>query len=537
MKNNLFGYLFLIFIFLIMGFSIYKVGTDKAKKTAEEEKKVSVSSTKEKGTELTLGISEFDTINPIITKNKNVQNVTRLIYEPLFNITKDGKIEPSLASEWSLSDSRTYIIKIKTGIKWSDGTVFSSGDVKFTIDRLKDTNKDESTKSVYSDCVKYVKEVDIIDNETIRIILSKEVKMFQYYLYFPILSSNFYKEENFWDTKKNKAPITTGRFKISEVTGKTIVLTKNIYWWNKENEDSVIEKVNLNKYSSVGELYNAFKLGRIDLIATENTNYQQYIGTIGYNTTEIEGRRFVFLALNTQSRFLSDVNTRKALRAAINKSEINSKIYNKKYSIANFPLSTNSYLVKREDENFYNLESFRTFLNQAGWNQKNGLWQKIFNYKVVNLELKLVVRKKDSYRLATARYLKNKLAEQGIIVNVIEASNKQYRGFIDSKDYDMILCESTLPISPNILSYFGGNNLANFSNEESDEIINFINNITEEKELQDKYQKLYEIYNNEVPYIGIVRSKIAVITNSYLTGEINSRWYNLFFNFKDWYTS
>ena len=537
MKNNLFGYLFLFFIVIIMFFSIYKVRTDKAKIEEQNKKNVSTALEKEKGKELTLGIFNLDTINPIITKNKNVQNITKLMYEPLFDITKDGKLEPCLASEWSLSDSNTYIIKIKTGIKWTDGSAFSSSDVKFTIDRLKETNKDKSTKSVYSDCVKYVKEVDVIDNETIRIILSQEVKMFQYYLTFPILSSNFYQGENFWNSKKNKAPITTGRFKISDVTGKAITLTKNNNWWNKEKEDSIIEKININKYSSAGKLYNAFKLGRIDLMATENTDYQKYIGTIGYNTTEIEGRKFVFLALNTKSKILSDVNVRKAIRAAINKNEINSKIYNKKYYVANFPLYQTSYLVKREDENFYNIENFKTYLNDAGWNLKNGIWQKLVNYKRVNLELNLVVRKKDSYRYTVAKYLRAKFAEQGVIINIIAAQDKDYKKYLNNKKYDMILCETTLPISPNISTYFDDNNLANFSNNEAKEIVYYINNITEERELQEKYQKLYEIYNNEVPYIGIVRNKISVITNSYLTGEINSRWYNLFFDFKDWYTN
>ena len=48
-------------------------------------------------------------------------------------------------------------------------------------------------------------------------------------------------------------------------------------------------------------------------------------------------------------------------------------------------------------------------------------------------------------------------------------------------------------------------------------------------------KKLYNIYNDEIPYIGIGRNKIYVITSSYLNGEFDSRWYNLFFKFKDWY--
>ena len=69
------------------------------------------------------------------------------------------------------------------------------------------------------------------------------------------------------------------------------------------------------------------------------------------------------------------------------------------------------------------------------------------------------------------------------------------------------------------------------------EIMKYVNNITNEDELKTKYQKIFEVYSEEVPFIGIARSKVYVITNSYLHGDIKSKWYDLFFNFKDWYTS
>ena len=81
MKHNIFGYLFFIFIIGIMGFAIYKVNSDNQNAEISGNETTASSVSTEKGTELTLGISEFDTINPIITKNKKVQDVTKLIYE------------------------------------------------------------------------------------------------------------------------------------------------------------------------------------------------------------------------------------------------------------------------------------------------------------------------------------------------------------------------------------------------------------------------------------------------------------------------
>ena len=128
MKHNIFGYLFFIFIIVIMGFAIYKF--TKSQNIDESNSADSGSSvvTSEKGTEITLAISGFDTINPIITKNKQVQDITKLVYESLVNLSADGKVEPCLAKEWETTDNLTYIVRLRSGIEWSNGTYFSSND-------------------------------------------------------------------------------------------------------------------------------------------------------------------------------------------------------------------------------------------------------------------------------------------------------------------------------------------------------------------------------------------------------------------------
>jgi len=100
MKNNFFGYMFILFIIIIMGFAIYRVKIQNSdKKQNDGSSSIGVTQEIKKGTEMTLAISEFDTINPIITSNKKVQDIDKLIYEPLINITEDYKTEYALALE------------------------------------------------------------------------------------------------------------------------------------------------------------------------------------------------------------------------------------------------------------------------------------------------------------------------------------------------------------------------------------------------------------------------------------------------------
>ena len=112
MKNNFFGYVFILFIIVIMGFAVYKVKFQDKGEDTETGAGSSNSQEIEKGKEITLGISEFDNINPIITSNKKVQDIDKLIYEPLVNITEDYNIEYTLAQECAKNSNNVYIIKL-----------------------------------------------------------------------------------------------------------------------------------------------------------------------------------------------------------------------------------------------------------------------------------------------------------------------------------------------------------------------------------------------------------------------------------------
>ena len=530
MKNNIFGYLFIIFIIGIMSFAIYKVKKDDNNNKNNTEQTTSIS-TEEKGKEIVLAVSGFDTINPIITKNKNVQDVTKIIYEPLFNITENFKIENCLATEIAKTDNTTYLIKLRQGVKWSNGAKFNSSDVKYTIDKLK-----LSSNSVYSSNVNHVKEVDIVDDYTVRVILSQEVEFFEYYLSFPILCSSYYGGDDFWNTQKNLAPVTTGKFKIKEVTNSTIVLAKNTNWWNKDINVN-LEKITINLYSTPAELYNAFKLGGIDLITTNNDRYQEYVGTIGYNTYDIESREFVFLAMNTSSRFLWDVNVRKAIRAYINKDEVVSNSYGVAfYQKANFPLNTSNYLLNIDEENFYNLEEANSLLSSGQWALRNNEWKKSIDYKVNKLELNLVVRASDGARVRAGENIRNSLINQGVVINIIYAQDGEYLSYLQNKNYDMILCSMNLSIAPDLTTLFTDNNFANYNNDEIKNMIRYMGNITNEDELKANFKKIYDAYNNDVPYIGICRNKVKVLTSTRLVGEIKANWFSVFHNIQEWYT-
>ena len=183
----------------------------------------------------------------------------------------------------------------------------------------------------------------------------------------------------------------------------------------------------------------------------------------------------------------------------------------------------------------YNLEQAKQVLADNGWSYRSGTWQKTENYKTQKLTLNLLVRASDSSKVAVAENVKQQLANQGIIINIVQVSDDQYNNNINSKNYDIALCSMTLSTSPDLSTYFGEGNLANYSNEEVTDIMNEVKNTTDENILVEKYARLAEIYKSDTPYISLYNNKYTVAYNSGLVGEITPNWFYQFYRIEGWY--
>ncbi len=458
MKSNFFKYIFIIFVILIVVIAFFII--NRQDKEIEQNTVNSESTEQKQIKDIRLGVAQFDTINPLLTKNKNLQDITKLIFEPLVDLSQDYKAIPALATEWAKQDATTYIIKLRENVKWSNGERFTSADVQFTFDRLKENT------SIYSKNVQDVTALEIVDDYTVKIYLDKEIPFFEYNLTFPILSKTFYDSQDYNNT--TIVPVGTGMYKVSDVQGTYITLTQNASWWNREKELS-LEKIIVNIYETVGELYNSFKIGNVDVISTTNTNIQEYIGTIGYvpkevkgrehdfiafvgelynsfkignvdvisttNTNiqeyigtigyvpkEVKGREHDFIAFNMQNYFLAKPEVRKAISYSIDKNNIVSSVYGNKYYTSSFPLDYGSWVYQEQEvSSGYNLEQAKQILVDNGWVFRNKTWQKTENYKTQSIALNLIIKASNANHKAVAQNIKTQLANQGIIIGFIKS--------------------------------------------------------------------------------------------------------------------
>lgn len=480
-------------------------------------------------TNFRLGIAKYDSINPHITQNKDIIQIASLIFEPLLTISQDYRVENCLAKEWSKVSSKSYIIKLKENIKWQDGSDFTAEDVKFTIEEVQNNKK-----SIYLENVKDIQKAEVVDNHTIRLELKNEIPFFEYRLIFPIISKKQYEGKDM--AKSKELPIGTGKYKITRLDKEIIELTKEENWYNIEKEDSNIKTITISLHQDMGEVYNSFKLGNIDLVHTANLNYEEYIGSMGYQKKQYLGREYDYLAFNCTDAVLQNVEVRQAIQKAIDKGKIISSVLEEKACVANFPLDYGHYLTKDlEWGEVFNQEEASKILKDNGWKLEYGIWSKIIEGRTRTLNFTITVQENNDKRVKVAEEIKKQLETIGIKITIRKVSDNEYKKILTNHQYEILLTGVYNGYSPELNSFLGEENLANYENTEINTLLEEVSTMSSEDLQKEAYKKIAEIWRREVPYLGLYRNQVTVAYGQTVRGDVTPNNYSILYQFSQWY--
>ena len=117
----------------------------------------------------------FSTLDPYDCPDVLTRICAKSIYEGLFTFDKNLKPVPELAEGFEASaDASEYTIKLKTGVKFHDGTDFNAEAVKVNFDRFLNPENRLNRYSAYS----MIEKVEVLDPTTVRFKLKKPMPSF-----------------------------------------------------------------------------------------------------------------------------------------------------------------------------------------------------------------------------------------------------------------------------------------------------------------------------------------------------------------------
>jgi ABC-type transport system substrate-binding protein len=182
---------------------------------------------------------QVETLNPYAHSTTQIYPTWKHVIEPLVEWSWSKKqIVPILAESWSNPDHSTWLFKLKKGIKFHDGSDFTSADVVHSFSRIQ---KDPDSKQASS--IAHVIAIEAVDPLTVRL----RTKSPDAALLFR-LSQRFITNKAAYDrlgaAAADKLALGTGPYKLKDwVRGQWFVVEKNPSYAHSDHKPIVDEIV------------------------------------------------------------------------------------------------------------------------------------------------------------------------------------------------------------------------------------------------------------------------------------------------------
>lgn len=222
-----------------------------------------------------------------------------------------------LATSWEISsDGTVYTFELEPSAKWHrDYGPVTAADVKYSFMR----HKDESVQSLYATEAEPIKDVQVVDDHTVEVIMEKPYPGFllEFAAYRPGFIVNEKAIEDGGD-RYNEQPIGSGPFMLEHWSPQEKVeLVRNDDYYG---EAGPFRKVTYMVIPQEATLEIALEKGEIDIAYFFNPETQARLTEHPMlKTASITGPRTYYLQLNLESPPLDDVRVRQALWWAIDK--------------------------------------------------------------------------------------------------------------------------------------------------------------------------------------------------------------------------
>jgi peptide/nickel transport system substrate-binding protein len=266
-------------------------------------------------------------------------NIGAHVFDTLVMKEPGGRIKPGLAESWRALDDNTWEFKLRKGVRFHDGSIFTAADVVFSLDRIPNVPNSPSPFTTYT---KQITERIVVDPWTLRL------KSAAPYPQMPndmstvlIVSARAAANATTDDFNTGKATIGTGPFKfVRWQKGDRVELARNdAYWGPPAPWDKVTFRIITSDPTRVASLL----AGEVRAIENVPTNDLARLGgrkDLGiYRTVSV---RLMYLHMDTardrtpfatdkagkplEKNPLRDLRVRRAMSKAINRQALVERI-------------------------------------------------------------------------------------------------------------------------------------------------------------------------------------------------------------------
>lgn len=516
-----------------------------------------------KGGQVVIPLTNFNTLNPLMTENSSYYFLSKLIFESLFEFDNNLNITNQLAESYNIKDDgRTIEVKLKDNVFWHDGEKLKPEDVVFTINTIKYANIDSTYKQMISNVIgsaspsdiRRIMEVTIAGDNEIVITFDRAFSNNLEVLTFPIIPKHVFASGKGGNNDYIKAletndykPVGTGPFKFEIYEKmKEIKLSAND---NFRDGRPYIDEILGRVLESEEDILTAFETGQINMATTVGVDWDKYSQNSRIRAIEFVSGNYEFLGFNFGKELFAGEKgegLRRAIAYGIDRQSIIQKLYLGHGTQIDVPVHPDSWLLSEKANTYgYNLDLAKQELKKVGWQDTNndGMLE---DENGQNISLKILTNSYNLIRLKTAEMIKDDLKKLGINVSIYPENNKkddttiedieeqwaEVNQLIAAGDYDIALLGWQLSVIPDLSFAFHSSqipyntNFIKYSNPDMDQLLENVFLKTSREEKAKAYDELQGFIVQDLPYISLFFKNKALLIDSKIIGDLNPAFFN-----------
>jgi peptide/nickel transport system substrate-binding protein len=423
------------------------------------------------------------------------------IHNALVGYNQNLEMYPDLAESVDVQpDGLKYTFKLRSGVKFHDGSDLTAADVKYTIDYYRDPANAATIQSNYIG----IDNVETPDDLTVVVNMATvNAASLVTWANLPIVNAKHHAEVG--DAVYSTSPIGTGPFKLKEwkASEYTEVEAFDDYFLGRPKVDMI--RMEVVPEDAVRKA--ALDTGEADssawpLLVQDSLALDQDPDFVVFHEPAASIKHF---PIDNTRPYFADKRCRQAMMYALDRQRIIDDLWNGAAEVAHSNIPPNSQYYKADLKQYeFDPEKAKALLDEAGWvvgadgiREKDG----------VKFSFLCTAKAGDQARKAIAELAQQLFKDVGIDMQIAEAPVAEIlegmrAGNMEMSIFNWTYCVNALEPDPtDTLSTAGGSNFPHFKNAEMDELCSQGLQVVDPAERKPIYDRIQEIFVEEVPVL------------------------------------
>jgi len=462
-------------------------------------------------TEATLG--KINSLNPLFASTSSEETLSRLLFSTLSARDYSGHTGLGLAESIHTNEQGdVWTVKLREGIKWSDGEPITNQDVLYTIRTIQSSR-------IKTNFASKLAGVSVKENEQGEIVffLNSSNTFFENSLDLPVLPSHILKDvspELLLENKFSTRPITSGPFTVNATQNigtegeKMVYLTANPKYYRGT---PLLDSFSIHAFPSITDIKSAIKNGTVTATADLPSKFSSELNSTNINEYQTAVNYGVFAFLNTESPSLRNKQLRQSIRLGLNLNNLRSGLSGElplDYPVLESQVGSKTFpAIPKTD-----VTAAKTAIESLKTN----------NAELASTTFNIVTVKGNNYLEEIANRIASQLEGLGLkaTVNAYDSNQDFTLNVLRPRAYDFLIYEIGLGADPDVLAYYhsleaseNGHNLSNYKNLVVNDLLLSARNTMDSNLRAAKYLKFLERWVDDVPAIGLYQTTLPYFVN------------------------